>query len=277
VAHELRASALDVRSHAPLAATAALDRCEVLDEVLKSWPEVTPLRPDRADLGALKGSGHPWRAVALVAERLLRAARDPEFIAFELLAPEPDNASRLFHLGVFGLVIRALASHRFLVTWRRPISGQRPGAQIEAISPMGARFELWFEAGAARAAHGLPPAAYQQAVRGIAGVGGVIGADVMLIEPGRRALLLECKYSANATYVGRDGFHQAASYALDSMNGVVDDQTWSFIIGPQEVVADASAAQLEQHPGVVLGSASPLHLADVVNAFLTNDPVSLAE
>jgi hypothetical protein len=239
------------------------------------WPEVTPLQPDRSDLIALNGSGHPWRSVALVAERLLRAARDPEFIAFDLLAPEPDNASRLFHLGIFGLVIRALANHRFLVTWRRPISGQRPGAQIEAVSPTGARFELWFEAGAARAAHGLPPAAYQQAVRGIAGVGGVIGADVMLIEPGRRVLLLECKYSANPTYVGRDGFHQAASYALDAMNGIVDEQTWSFVIGPQEVVADVSAVELDQHPGVVLGSASPLHMADVVSAFLTDDPLSL--
>ena len=274
VADELRTTAGIVGALAPAAVSEATWWADLLAEVLEAWPDVEPLQPDRTDLGALAGSGHPWRTVALAAERLVRASRDPEFIAFDLIAPDPDGAARLFHLGVYGLVIRALANHRFLITWRRPISGNRPGAQIEAIGPSGSRFELWFEAAAARTAYGLGPSAYQGAVAGISGAGGAIGADVMLIDPSKRALLLECKYSLSATYVGRDGFHQAASYALDSINGVAD-QAWSFVVGPQEVVADPAVSVLAPPLDIVLGSVSPLHIGDLVAAFLTDDPLSL--
>lgn len=165
-------------------------------------------------------------------------------------------------------------------TWRAgeppwPLAGSRPGAQIEAIAPSGTHFDLWFEAGAARNAYGLPKAAYYDAVRAIEGVGGTIGVDIMLIQPGQRALLLECKWSESPKYVGRYGFHQASSYALDALGGIAPE-VWSFVVGPQDVVPETSVSTgLRDDLNVVLGSTSPLLLGDVVAAFMADEPTDL--
>jgi hypothetical protein len=275
VVAELRDATTAGPGLAPLTSQRVEAHVRLAEEVLTQQHDPSPLRPDRTDLRALASSGHPWRSVAEVAELLLRAEHDPEFIVFDLIAPDPEGGARLFHLGVFGLVMRALRNHRFVVTWRRPVSGTRSGAQVEALAPSGARYELWFEAAAARRAYGLPASTYADAVAGIPGAGGVIGVDVMLIEPHRRALLLECKWSADATYVGRDGYHQSASYALDARGGLADD-IWSFTIGPQEVVDDTGmTTHLREPLGIILGSTSPLHVTDLVSAFLADDPTSL--
>lgn len=275
LARELRSVVEDVRPLSTVTADRVGVRVALVAEVLLPWSDITPVRPDRLDLLALGSSGFPWRYVAAVADLVVRAERDPEFIAFDLIAPDPDIGARLFHLATYGMAIRALRNHRFVVTWRRPISGTRPGAQIEAIGPSGSRFDLWFEAAAARSAYGLPRTTYQDAVHSIVGAGGPIGVDVMLADAGSRALLLECKWSSNAQYVGRDGYHQAASYALDALNGLAP-QVWSFVIGPQEVVPSTNVALgLYDSLGVVLGSTSPLHINDLVSAFLADDPSAL--
>ena len=201
--------------------------------------------------------------------------RDAEFVAFDLIAPDPDIGWRLFHLAVYGMVIRSLRNHRFVVTWRRPLSGTRPGAQIEAIAPSGSSYDLWFEAAAARTLYGLPRSAFYDAVRSIDGTGGPIGVDVMLINPGERALLLECKWSSNPQYVGRYGFHQASSYALDTISGLARD-VWSFVVGPADVVPETNVALgLRDDLGVVLGSTAPEKVGDVVAAFLADEPTDL--
>lgn len=46
--------------------------------------------PDRSEFLALGHSGFPWRTVANIARLFLRAERDPEFLAFSLLEPDPD-------------------------------------------------------------------------------------------------------------------------------------------------------------------------------------------
>jgi len=274
LAHELRRLAEDVMSLSPLAGTRLLDRVGAVTEALGEFHAEAFYRPDRLDLLALASSGYPWRSVATAANMLVRSERDPEFIAFELIAPDLEVGWRLFHLAVYGMVIRALRSHRFLITWRRPISGTRSGAQVEAIGPSGSQYDLWFEASAARGAYGLPPSSYKDAVGAIAGVGGSIGVDVMLIQPHVRALLLECKWSTDVTYVGRDGFHQAASYALDAIGGLAPT-VWSFVVGPHEVVPMTSVALgLRDQLGVVMGSTSPIRIGDVVSAFLADDPLA---
>lgn len=256
---------------APVTASEVTGRLAVIEATLANYPTLAPGRPDRLDMAALAGSGYPWTAVSRIAQLVVRSVRDPEFIAFELIAPDPDLAWRLFHLSVYGAVIRALREHRFVVTWRRPLGGTAPGAQIEAISPTGVTYDLWFEGGAARAHYQLPKSPYPTVVAPIPGIGGTLGVDVLLIQPHKRALLLECKWSSSAGYVGRYGYHQAASYALEARAGLADD-VWSFVVGPDEMVAANSASDsLRKNTGVVLGATSPLRLQDVIAGWLADD------
>lgn len=275
LSHEVRAVVEDVRSRSPGAADAVGLRLDVVDEVLTPWGAVEAARPDRLDLLSLRSSGYPWTSIASAGEFMVRADQDPEFIAFDLIAPDPEIGWRLFHLASYGMVIRALRNHGFLVTWRRPLSGHRPGAQIEAIAPSGNRYDLWFEAGSARGVYGRPGSAYHDAVRAMQGVGGPIGVDIMLIQPGQRALLMECKWSTNVQYVGRYGFHQASSYALDALGGLAPT-VWSFVVGPQTVVPETSVSTaLRDELQVVLGSTAPHLIGDVVAAFLADEPTDL--
>ena len=275
LSRHLRVVLDDVRPSAPVTAELLEARLLEVETALAPWEDIEAVRPDRLSLLSLRTSGYPWTSVAAAADLAVRAERDAEYIAFDLIAPDPDLGWRLFHLAVYGMVLRALRNHRFVVTWRRPLAGTRPGAQVEAIAPSGTRFDLWFEAGAARSSYGLEKAAYHDAVGAIEGVGGAIGVDVMLIAPGARALLLECKWSTNPRYVGRYGFHQASSYALDALAGLADE-VWSFVVGPQEIVPETSAAtSLFEPMGLVLGSTAPGMIGDVVAAFLARDPTVL--
>ena len=169
------------------------------------------------------------------------------------------------------MVIRALRAHRFVVTWRRPLGGTAPGAQIEAISPTGVTYDLWFEAGAARKHYRLTASPYLTVVAPINGVGGSLGADIMLTKPGERALLMECKWSTDPGYVGRYGYHQAASYALEARAELALD-VWSYIVGPDDMVtANSASDSLRQGTGVVLGATSPMRLSDVIAGWLADD------
>lgn len=273
MAQTLRAVAVDATLHWPEGATALNRRVDAISEALNMIGEPLELRrPDRPTLLTLRASGYPWSSVASVAELLIRVERDPEFVAYELILPDPELGWRIFHLATFGLVIRALRNHRFVLAWRRPLSGSRTGSQIEAISPSGVHYDLWFEAAAARSAYRLPPSAYHRAVAGIPGAGGPMGADVLLIAPTVRALLLECKWSDSPTYVARDGFHQAASYALDALNGMTP-MAWSFVVGPIDVVRQPSATTVLDR--ATIGSIPFTGIPDLVNAFLAEDPAAL--
>lgn len=275
LARRLRLIVDDVRQLAPATAEAVAARLDAVEVALAPWDDTDLARPDRLALLSLRTSGYPWTSVAAAAELVGRVERDAEFVAFDLIAPDPDIGWRLFHLAVYGMVMRSLRNHRFKVNWRRPLAGTRPGAQVEALAPSGARFDLWFEAAAARSVYGLDRSAYFDAVRSIPGTGAPIGVDVMLIDRGERALLLECKWSTNTQYVGRYGFHQASSYALDALAGLARD-VWSFVVGPADVVPETNVALgLHDGLGVVLGSTAPAMVGDVVAAFLAGEPTDL--
>ncbi len=260
---------------APVETRPLAEALEVISEALAAYHGLAPSRPDRSDLRALTGSGYPWSVVARVCDLLSRSERDPEFIAFELIAPEPEFLSRLFHLSVYGTAIRAMRAHRFVTVWRRPLAGPGRGAQVEAISPSGRHYDLWFEGGAARRHHGLRSAPYPEVVAPIPGAGGTIGVDVLLLQYPNRALMFECKCSENPGYVGRQGYHQAASYALEARSGLASD-VWSFVVGPDELVVGNSASDsLRSSLGVVLGASSPSRLADVISAWLADDVATL--
>lgn len=229
---------------------------------------VAPIRPDRTDLLSLRASGAPWPVVTRIASAIHRCNTNPSHLAYELLAPDPLMQSRLFHLCVFGELLRTLRLRQMRISWRSPIGGMRPGPRAVARDESGTTWDIWFEAAGARSHYLLPRAAYSDAVSGISGAGFPIGVDVALVSPTRAALLLECKWSSNISYVARDGFHQAVSYAFDARHGMAE-QVWSFIVGPEEIVPTTSVSEafLEASDVVVGSTAVPL-LAEVVGEFL---------
>jgi len=77
--------------------------------------------------------------------------------------------------------------------------------------------------------------------------------DLMLILPGEAAFIIECKYSANADYVGRTGLAQTLLYVTDvgaSMASAVE----GVVVAPEGVVGEATVAST---PAGRLGLASP--------------------
>jgi hypothetical protein len=230
--------------------------------------ETEPRKPDRLDLLSLESSEQPWPLVASIASLILRSQGDWSFIAFELLEPDPEMAYRLFHLVTFGRVVQTLRLTAHALTWRAPIGGARSGPRLTAKSPSGRILDVWFEAAGARSYYHLTRGAYPQVVESMEGLGDPIGADVAVIEKGKRALLLECKWSENVEYVGRDGYHQAASYALDARNGVAET-VWSFIVGPSEIIPSTNTSNaLADDWNITLGSTTVVDLPTVLGDFL---------
>ena len=228
--------------------------------------------PERSDLLALGHSGYPWRTVAKIASLISRAERDLEFLACSLLEPDPDMESRLFHLATLGHMIAAIRLQGYAIAWKKPLGGSGDHPAVEARSPDGIKWDLWFESGKHRRFYGAPQSAYASAVASVVGAGLPLRPDIMLINHPHRALVIECKWSPDPSYVGRDGFHQASSYALDTLNGLAEE-VWSFVVGPQEVVPVANiAAALREDMGIVLGSVSAESIDTVISRFLVGNP-----
>ena len=123
----------------------------------------------------------------------MRAETDLEFLAFELIEPDPDLEWRLFHLSVLGQVLatRQLGGR---VRWSAPLSAAESSGPQFNITIGQDRWDLWFEASVApRYYRATSP--YKMTTAGVRSAQRSIGADVMLCLPGKRALMLECKWS----------------------------------------------------------------------------------
>ncbi len=204
-------------------------------------------RPDRLDVRSLASSGAPWSTLASVAEQLMTAETDLEFLIYQLIEPSPELEWRLFHLSVFGQVLATLRACGGRVRWRAPLSASSTSGPQFEVRIRDDRWDLWFEASAALGHYGLV-SPYVTATAGVPG-SGPIGADVLLCRPHLRALSLECKWSAKLGYVGRDGYHQASSYLAEARSGLASD-AWSYTVGPAEVVGPKTSARLPWPGGV---------------------------
>src|SRR5208282_5182403 len=119
--------------------------------------DVVAIRPDRLDLSSLRASGRPWSALGEVAEELIRAETDLEFLAYEIIEPIPELAWRLFHLSVLGAVLQALRASRGKIRWLNPLAASRvPGPKFEVVMPDGLKWDVWFEASGADSHYGVP-------------------------------------------------------------------------------------------------------------------------
>ena len=246
----------------------------VLEKVITSVVSDAPdARPDRTDLLALSHSGYPWRNLSVIASLIDQAEQDSEF-AFQLLEPDSDIQYRLFHLSTYGSVISALRNEGHHVAWKFPLGMSGEGPAVQTSTSSGLTWDVWFESGRSRAYYKTSQSMYPAVVSSITGVGSPLRSDVLLIDHHNRdrALILECKWSESPSYIGRDGFHQIASYALDASNGLAGE-VWSFIVGPQELIPAVNvASEAWESMSLVLGSVSLQSLHIVIEAFLQKDP-----
>ncbi|MGK5520837.1 hypothetical protein ACSNN9_15960 [Micromonospora sp. URMC 107] len=267
-ARNLERMVRDVRGVAPLL-VGRIERpiLTMIDVVRSDLPDVEALRPDRLDLRSLASSGRPWSTLAMVAASLLQAQTDLEFLAFELIEPNPELAWRLFHLSVLGEVLAAVRSLGGRVRWNTPLTaGESSGPQFQLRIGQNI-WDLWFEASAA-ARYYQVASPYKAATTGVSSIQRAIGADILLCLPGRHALMLECKWSALGSYVGRNGYHQASSYLIEARCGLADNAR-SYVIGPEEVVRSQSETELNWPGGVAaVGVGSIEHVAGLVRSLV---------
>ncbi|SLH42488.1 Uncharacterised protein [Mycobacteroides abscessus subsp. massiliense] len=269
-ARRLDAMLRDVSPVAKLLAGQVEPHIAAMTEIVnRELGDVDAERPDRLDIRSLAGSGTPWSTLAAVTDALVRAETDLEFLAYEIIEPIPDLEWRLFHLSVLGEVLGALRALGGRVRWTAPLSAsQSTGPQFQVTIGQDV-WDLWFEASGAAKRYGVE-SPYRAATSAVNVTQRTIGADVMLCRPGSKALMFECKWSVDGTYVGRDGYHQASSYLVEARAGIVTD-AWSYVIGPAEVVPARSETELAWPGGVaVLGAANIDHVAELVQAVVTD-------
>lgn len=242
----------------------ARSRLEVAVDVLDVEPmaRAGSVVPGRNDLRALRSAGRPWTAVASVAATLLQLEHDPAAIARFAIDPDPALADRLFHVAVLGCLLVDLRARG----WAIDIVGL-PGSpdghpQFLATSPEGASWDVWFEMAAAWSHYGVT-APYPSAVVGVSGTGGPLGADIALVRPGDRAVVIECKYSANPTYVGRNGYEQTLAYMAEALTGMVDAVS-GIVVGSESVVLKSGRT------ATFAGDVSVTHPESLVDVLLTS-------
>ena len=223
----------------------------------------TSVLPVRSDLVALRREGAPWGSVAEVVHQFLEAEKSLEHLVFAVLMPDDEIRWRLFHLAVLGVVLLSLRKFSCQIVSVRPLSPQSSGPNYEITRPDGRSLLLWFEASNIWPFHDCK-SPYAEATRAVKNVARNNGADILLLDGSRKALILECKYSSNAERVARDGYYQAVAYAAETRSRLADDVV-SVAIGPESVVAGASFTTL--NVGKV-GTAPPSAIEELVKEFL---------
>lgn len=240
---------------------------DVVNQVLQ---DVVINRPDRLDIRSLESSGTPWSTLAAVADVLIRAEADLEFLAYQIIEPLPDLKWRLFHLSVLGEVLSTLRDLGGRVRWIAPLSASEASGPQFNVTVGQEIWDLWFEASGAGRRYGVE-SPYRVATAGVQTVQRHIGADIMLCLRGKRALMFECKWSADGKYVGRDGYHQASSYLVEARAGLSND-VWSYVIGPQEVVPTRTEATLNWPGGnAVVGVGNIAHIDQLVRNLVAGE------
>lgn len=230
---DVRASAERASPGASAAIRAQLDTAEALLDI-EPVASAPALAPDAVDIPVIAAEGRPWAQMSAVTEELLALQEATIFdLARRLIAPTEERW-RLFHLGVFGEVLRALRERGNRYRSLRPLSATSSGPAFEVIDDAGQSWDLWFEAAGAWKYYGVCDP-YADAVAGVPGAGSALGCDIALMRFPERALLVDAKYSANAAVVGRDGYRAALAYAAEARSGLAEEIV-SVAVGPAEVV-----------------------------------------
>lgn len=258
----------DCRALNPEQEWAVTDQLGALAALLGVEPllNATPMMPTRADLTALRREGAPWGSVATVAHEIVEAERSPDFLLHSLLMPDDEIRWRLFHLAVLGTILEALRGTGCRLVSKRPLSARSGDPNYEVTSPDGNTYLLWFEASGVWSHMGVL-APFVEATRAVDKARRSNGADLLLLLPDKRALIVECKYSWNGDFVARDGYYQAMAYASEIRSRLVTE-VCALTVGPEGTVSGS------EFTAVLVGSvgtASPSALPGVVQRFMEGD------
>ena len=221
------------------------------------------IRPSAVDMRALRAEGTPWSYVANACDLLRQVEVSLLELAKSTIYPQPQLRGRLFHLAVLGLVLRSIRDLGLAITSRRPIGAPSVGPAYSIGDLAGPCADLWFEAAGAWSYYGKT-SPYVVAAQGVEGAGSPLGADLMLLVPHRRVLLVECKYSTDAQIVARAGYEQAVAYAAEAANHLAP-QVFSIVVGPDEVVSASHRTTLSIG---TIAIAAPADLTAIVREFL---------
>lgn len=197
---------------------------------------VTSAKPTSVDLRAIETEGYPWNLLPPVAAALLDAQRPAVIadLAITAVAPYPHLAWRLFQLAVLGEVLHGLRTAGARVVSNHPLGDSVPGPSHTVYDAENRKWDLWFEAAGAWKYYRYDEP-YRQAAAGVPGAGAALGTDLMLARPGERALLIECKYSANPRVVAQ-GYLQTLAYAAEACD-LAGGSVTAVVVGPDEVVS----------------------------------------
>lgn len=259
---EVRRDALAVEPSVDLAARQQLD---VAIGLLEEEPlaSATSHRPARHDLTAVRREGRPWAAVATVAQELMELDVSLALWARRMVAPDPELRWRLFHLAVFGVLLRRLRETGAACISCRPLSAAAPAPAYDVRYDDGTRWDLWFEAGGLWSyyARWSP---YMAATTNLPGANQPLNGDIVLVDPDRGALIIECKFSASASTVGRGGVPQLMAYMVESRTSVAPT-VHGYVVAPSGV--PGARTTVDAHTGR-LGVTDPDQLGDVLVDFL---------
>ncbi len=218
-------------------------------EVAQKLLHVEPLAsaegitPARADITAVRSEGKPWSAVASVADALRRLTEATlTELARRLVMPSDDLRWRLFHLSILGKLLLGLQASGASITSIRPLAAFSGGPAYTARAADGSEWDIWFEAAGAYR-HYRKRSPYLAATRGVRGENRPLGADLLLIRPDDRALIIECKYSDNPSYIGRYAYQQTVCYAAEVMTQLAPNVISSIVV-PEGAVSVSSKTDL---------------------------------
>jgi hypothetical protein len=257
----------DCTSAAPDVAFGAAEQISAAVRLLEHDPlaGATAMLPTRPELTALAREGSPWGSVAKAGSLLIEAQRSQDFLIHKLLMPDAEIRWRLFHLATLGLILAALRGAGCTMLSLRPLSAGSGSPNYEVTMPSGKQLVLWFEASGVWG-HTGKASPYVEATRSVGRAQRANGADILLLREDRKALIIECKYSANADFVARNGYYQAMAYAVEAhsrlVNGVV-----AVAVGPEGVVEGMSFTTVDAGR---VGTASPSSLRQLVQEFVNS-------
>jgi hypothetical protein len=223
----------------------------------------SPGIPARLDLVALRREGAPWGSVASVAQVLVESERSIDFLIYQVLMPDNGIRWRLFHLATLGVLLAALRGAGCQITSLRPLSPKSSGPNYEVLNSRGESYQLWFEASGVWSYLGKP-SPFIEATRGIKRAYRSNGADLLLLMPGCRAMILECKYSYNQDVIAQDGYYQAVAYSAEARSRLADIVV-AVAVGPEFVVSASSFTNLDIGR---VGTVPPSALAALVDGFV---------
>jgi hypothetical protein len=255
----------DCTSVAPDIAFGAAEQISAAVRLLEHEPlaSATAMLPTRTDLNALAREGSPWGSVAKAGFLLIEAQRSQDFLLHRLLMPDAEIRWRLFHLATLGLILAALREAGCTMLSLRPLSAGSGRPNYEVTMPSGKLVELWFEASGVWGHRGKR-SPFVEATRSVGQAQRSNGADILLLREDREALIVECKYSASADLVARNGYYQAMAYAVEARSRLVNSVV-AVTVGPEGVVEGMSFTTVD---ACRVGTASPSSLRQLVQEFV---------